>query len=112
MPFKNIITLRLTRYNIFIVTSYRPSSYTVAENEAMIAALQAFVLVNVTILIGDFNLPNIQWRDWRSIHIKKDRCREQGWQKAGINSVYAGQWQKVVFASFLPAKTGQTCFII
>ena len=62
MPYKNIITLRLTRYNICIVTAYRPPSYTEAENLAMIAALQAFISEHVTILIGDFNLPNVEWR--------------------------------------------------
>ena len=71
MPFKNIITLRLTRFNIFIVTAYRPPSFTVAENEAMIAALQAFVSENVTILIGDFNLPYIEWRETGEAVISK-----------------------------------------
>ena len=34
----------------------------------------------------------------------RDICKEQGWQKVGTNSVYASQWQQLVFASFCRQK--------
>ena len=49
---KNVLTLRVTQHNVFIVITYRPPSYTVTENQGMIEALHTFMSLNETILMG------------------------------------------------------------
>ena len=62
-PYKNVLTFRLTRFNFFIAIVYRPPSYTVFENQELIGILQTWMSEREAVLMGDFNLPNVVWRE-------------------------------------------------
>ena len=68
-PYKNVLTFRMTRFNIFVLIVYRPPSYTIIENEELLQSLQTFVSDKEAILIGDFNLPNVIWGEDDAHHI-------------------------------------------
>ena len=68
-PYKNVLTFRMTRFNIFVLIVYRPPSYTIIENEELLQSLQTFVSDKEAILIGDFNLPNVAWGEDDAHHI-------------------------------------------
>ena len=62
-PCSNVIALHLTHYNLYIVTAYRPPSNNATENHEMIEALKNFMTSKDVILVGDFNLPSLKWKE-------------------------------------------------
>ena len=61
-PMRNVLMFRLVKQDVFILVVYRPPSYTVSENEELVHVLHEQVLGKEVIIVGDFNLPNIQWK--------------------------------------------------
>ena len=57
----NVIAIKLLDKDIYIVTVYRPPSYTAEENRRLADYLKDFCSSKEVIVQGDFNLPSLQW---------------------------------------------------
>ena len=57
----NALLFRLAKYDMYFLIVYRPPSYTAAENETLALTLQELISGKEMIILGDFNLPNIEW---------------------------------------------------
>ena len=57
----NTLSFRLAAYNVYILVIYRPPSSTPSENHELAEFIASFCLGKEVILMGDFNLPNINW---------------------------------------------------
>ena len=58
---KNIIIIKLVDEDIYVITVYRPPSYTEADNTLMANFILEFCSNREVILHGDFNLPSLRW---------------------------------------------------
>ncbi len=61
--FPNTLTLFLPDYLLYVMTVYRPPSYTHADNCALINYILDLCAGKEFLLVGDFNLPSIAWND-------------------------------------------------
>ena len=59
--FKNVIIFRLVKFNVYVYAVNRPSSYSTEENAALISFLQQSCSEREVIILGDFNLPSLDW---------------------------------------------------
>ena len=57
----NMIVIYLNDYDLYVVTIYRPPSYSSMGNIALINLLQRLCLDKEVVIQGDFNLPTIRW---------------------------------------------------
>lgn len=57
----NTCIIHLTTYNMYVIVTYRPPSYTYEENLGLIDFLLEFCYGKEILLMGDFNLPTIEW---------------------------------------------------
>ena len=60
-PMSNVLLFRLAKYDTYFLIVYRPPSYNAVENEALAHTLQTIVSEKEVIILGDFNLPGIEW---------------------------------------------------
>ena len=60
-PMANVLLFRLAKYDVYFLVVYRPPSYSAAENEKLECVLQEVISGKEMIILGDFNLPNIEW---------------------------------------------------
>ena len=51
----------LPDFGVTVLVVYRPPSYSLLDNIALLTFLQTFCIDRELILVGDFNLPNIDW---------------------------------------------------
>ena len=58
----NVVVIQLIDYDINVISIYRPPSYLPHENLALIELISEFVTIRETILLGDLNLPSLNWR--------------------------------------------------
>ena len=95
----NVAVLRLIDYNIHVLSIYRPPSYSLAENQALMEFISDFIPNKETIILGDFNLPSLKWSldavygDYIS---PNDRMFLDCFSECGLT-----QW--VNFATFFPS---------
>ena len=70
-PMSNVLLFCLAKYDVCFLVVYWLPSYTTAENEELGCVLQEQILGKETIILGDFNLPNIEWtsREVPSSHV-------------------------------------------
>ena len=61
MPIPNVLTFCLTSSNVQVVIVYRPPSNTPMANEQVASFIEQFCLDKEVIVLGDFNLPHINW---------------------------------------------------
>ena len=59
--FSNVLSFRLVEFNVFVYAVYRLPSLTSSENAALISFLQESCADKETVMIGDFNLPSLNW---------------------------------------------------
>ena len=57
----NVIVVYLCSYDLYIVTIYRPPSFSLIENNALKNFIIDFCEDKEVVLQGDLNLPSIQW---------------------------------------------------
>ena len=57
----NALSFRLASYNVHFACVYRPPSNDLAKNEALADCLQSIVEGKEIVVLGDLNLPGIQW---------------------------------------------------
>lgn len=57
----NTIGVFLPDFNLVVLVIYRPPSYSLTDNLALISYIQAFCKDTELILVGDFKLPSIDW---------------------------------------------------
>ena len=60
-PLPNILTFRLTTFNVYVVVVYRPPSNMSLANNQFASFIGEFCLNKEAVVLGDFNLPNISW---------------------------------------------------
>ena len=60
---RNVLVVHVLRYDFFIVVVYRPPSSSVLDNDRLLAFLMEFCYGKEVVLLGDFNLPTVQWTD-------------------------------------------------
>ena len=61
-PLENIVVVHLINFDVFVVTVYRPPSYSSSQNQALINFLYDFCGDKEALVLGDFNLPTLQWQ--------------------------------------------------
>ena len=59
--YPNSLALFLPAYNLHVLTVYRPPSYSQDDNNNLISYIRQFSVGKELIILGDFNLPSIQW---------------------------------------------------
>ena len=59
----NTIGLHLIDFNVYCAVVYRPPSYTAHENSLLIQSLTEFARDREVCVLGDFNLPSINWKE-------------------------------------------------
>ena len=57
----NVLGFRLTSLNVYVYVIYRPPSNSVNQNDGLIMYLQDRCADKETVLMGDFNLPTVDW---------------------------------------------------
>ena len=57
----NVVVVHLPIYDLYIVSLYRPPSYSVESNNTLMEFLADFSLGKDLVLLGDFNLPSLRW---------------------------------------------------
>ena len=60
-PLPNVLSFRLTSYNVYILLIYRPPSNSVNDNEQVCSFISDFCTGKEVIVLGDLNLPNLNW---------------------------------------------------
>ena len=58
----NLLTVYLVKFDIYIIIVYRPPSYIDEENINLLNYLSNFCGDKEVIILGDFNLPTLNWR--------------------------------------------------
>ncbi|MEL6803018.1 MAG: endonuclease/exonuclease/phosphatase family protein, partial [Bacteroidota bacterium] len=95
----NIAVVHLAEYDIHIVSIYRPPSYLIAENIALMDFLRNFAVGKEVIFMGDFNLPSLKWAH-DSVHSEyitpNDRLFLDCFAESGLT-----QW--VEFGTYFPS---------
>ena len=57
----NVVIVHFSSYGLYVITVYRPPSYTVCENNVLFNFLCTFCNDKEVVIQGDFNLPSICW---------------------------------------------------
>ena len=57
----NLLVVYFSLYDIYLISVYRPPSYSFDENESIINFLLDFCCDKEIVLLGDFNLPSLNW---------------------------------------------------
>ena len=60
-PLPNVLSFRLTLFNVFVLIVYRAPSNSPDVNESLNACILDFCSEKEVIVLGDFNLPTIDW---------------------------------------------------
>ena len=60
-PLPNTLSVHLTAYNVYCLLVYRPPSYSTVSNNSVLSLINDFCSDREVILLGDFNLPSINW---------------------------------------------------
>ena len=56
-----MLSFRLAMFNVYVIVVYRPPSYSQEQNDALAAFLLSSCSGKEALLIGDFNLPSLDW---------------------------------------------------
>ena len=59
----NIVVIQLMQLDVYYMVCYRPPSYSDMENARTISFLEDFCPGKEIIIMGDFNLPSLNWQD-------------------------------------------------
>lgn len=59
----NCVTVYLPDLNLYVVSAYRPPSYSSDENKTLLDLLSRFCLDKEVLILGDFNLPSLSWNE-------------------------------------------------
>ena len=57
----NVVGVHLSDLEVFVLSIYRPPSYSEEENRLLIEFLTEFSATHELFVLGDFNLPSISW---------------------------------------------------
>ena len=57
----NVVVVHLTDLEVVVVSIYRPPSYTLEENTALVNFIREFSTDKELLFLGDFNLPSLKW---------------------------------------------------
>ena len=57
----NVVAVHLPDYDLYVLSVYRPPSYSDQENDLLMRFLRNFVVSRELIVLGDFNLPSLVW---------------------------------------------------
>ena len=60
-PLPNMLSIYLVSFNVYILLVYRPPSNSVQDNELAVSLISEFSAGKEVIVLGDFNLPNLDW---------------------------------------------------
>ena len=58
---QNTLALHLPEFNVYVLNIYRPPSYSSLENALFFSFIDDFCNDKCVIMLGDFNLPGINW---------------------------------------------------
>ena len=85
----NMLAVHVLRFDFFIVVVYRPPSSSVFDNDRLLAFLMEFCYGKEVIILGDFNLPTVQWTD--NLFRTAPCSTDQGFVEC-FNSLGLTQW--------------------
>ena len=95
----NLVVVHLISLDIFVISVYRPPSYSREENTLLMQFLTDFSYGKELIVLGDFNLPSIKWPFGDSVEVyitPVDREFYGCFVECGLS-----QW--VEFGTFVPS---------
>ena len=90
-PLPNLLTFRLVSYDVFVIVVYRPPSNSDIDNQLVCSFLGDFCADKEVILVGDFNLPSLDWCDLNPL--SSCPAMEQNFVDL-FNSIGLTQWVK------------------
>ena len=64
----NIADVLLVNLNVWVLVVYSPPSYTVEQDDRLIRFLNEFIVGKEVIIVGDFNLPSLDWCSDNVLH--------------------------------------------
>ena len=95
----NVAVVHLTDLNVFVLSVYRPPSYSREENVLLADFIREFSANKEVLLLGDFNLPSLKWSEssvWNSYVTPTDRFFYECFIECGLS-----QW--VSFGTYFPS---------
>ena len=95
----NVVLAYLVDLEVYVASIYRPPSYTVEENELLMAFIRDLVVGREVVLMGDFNLPSLAW-PLENIHSNYVSPVDRSFLDCFLDS---GLTQWVDFGTFFPA---------
>ena len=57
----NVVAVHLLDLNVYVVSVYRPPSYSSQENNELLDFMRNFSIGRELVVLGDFNLPTLSW---------------------------------------------------
>ena len=76
----NVLSFQLSYFNVWVCVVYRPPSYSLAQNEALIRFISDSFSNKESIIMGDFNLPSLKWDDNQELFTKVSK-RQEVWKR-------------------------------
>ena len=64
----NIAGVLLVNLDVWVLVVYRPPSYAVEQEDRLIRFLNEFIVGNEVIIVGDSNLPSLDWGSDNVLH--------------------------------------------
>ena len=61
VPVANVVMVCLLDFDLFVLSVYRPPSYSQNENSLLISFLSDHLVGKEVVVMGDFNLPTLKW---------------------------------------------------
>ena len=99
VPLPNLAVVYLSRFDLYVVSVYRPPSYSLHESQSLIGFISEFVRNKEVVFLGDFNLPTLDWTGdsvFNSYIRPLDRLFYDCFVESGLS-----QWVK--FGTFFPS---------
>ena len=60
-PLPNVLSFRLTSFNVHVAVVYRPPSNSTTANNVLASFVNEYCSGKEVVILGDLNLPNIDW---------------------------------------------------
>ena len=61
LDMQNVVVVYLKDFDVYVVSIYRPPSYSGEQNQRLIDFIKNFSIGRELIIMGDFNLPTLRW---------------------------------------------------
>ena len=61
MALPYVVAVHLLQFDLWVLSLYRPPSYTLVENVTLLSFISDFCEGREVVILGEFNLPSLSW---------------------------------------------------